>query len=44
MELDESMAELLGTETEYQVTNYKWFDRLTTLSPAEGQYPNSNHQ
>jgi hypothetical protein len=25
-----------------QMTNHKWFDKLTTLSQVEGQYPNSN--
>jgi hypothetical protein len=24
------------------MTNYNWFDKLTILSPVEGQYPNSN--
>jgi len=26
------------------MTKNKWFDKLTTLSPVEGQYQNSNHQ
>jgi hypothetical protein len=26
------------------MTKNKWFDKLTTLSRVEGQYPNSNHQ
>jgi hypothetical protein len=28
----------------HQITNNKWFDKLTTLSPVEGQYPNSKLQ
>ena len=28
----------------HQITNNKWFDKLTTLSPVEGQYPNSKFQ
>jgi hypothetical protein len=28
----------------FQKTNNKWFDKLTTLSQVEGQYPNSKLQ
>jgi len=30
--------------SKHQMTNYKWFDKLTTLSQVEGQYPNPNLQ
>jgi hypothetical protein len=28
----------------FQAPNNKWFDKLTTLSQVEGQYPNSKLQ
>ncbi|CAB1059116.1 hypothetical protein D1BOALGB6SA_3874 [Olavius sp. associated proteobacterium Delta 1] len=28
----------------HQNTNYKWFDKLTTLSPVEGQIPMAQFQ
>jgi hypothetical protein len=39
------MIEFLNIKnSKLQITNNKWFDKLTTLSPVEGQYPSSRLQ